>query len=83
MSQVFNLSPVTPIVCIQLPVEVLGKRKIGEPEYTRLMSQKGVVGWVKENVTSHRLQVASISAYGTWSTSLSSIEKEVEALLHR
>ena len=31
----FNLSPVTPIICIQLPIEVLGKRKIGEPEYTR------------------------------------------------
>ena len=46
--QALNLSPVTPIICIQLPVEILGKRKIGEPEYTRLMSQKGVVGWVKE-----------------------------------
>ena len=34
LNQQFNLSPVTPIICIQLPVEVLGKRKIGKPEYT-------------------------------------------------
>ena len=26
-----DLSSVTPIICIQLPIEVLGKRKIGEP----------------------------------------------------
>ena len=34
-SKGINLSPVTPIICIQLPVEVLGKRKTGKPEYTR------------------------------------------------
>ena len=28
-----NLSPVTPIICIQLPVEVLGKRNIGPSTY--------------------------------------------------
>ena len=38
------LSTVTPIICIQLPVEVLGKRKIGRPEHTWQTSQLGVEG---------------------------------------
>ena len=32
----FNLSPVTPIICIRLPVEVLGKRNIDPSTYLHI-----------------------------------------------